>query len=1553
MPSHSATPNWQTPIPSHPHDAGLLNPNILNRERREVRASMYRQTPYMDLPPTTVLPKKHDDKTNNKVKNANVSPLNLGNTFADDNVGGDDVMFLGVQYTGKYLVYENVDPSKVMREDYIDCMEFLLNLYDVYLDCHMMGYLVPDYFWRQLVPHLCMAGSHSLERPNQEGWLSGDVYMPINAGGNHWVTSAAGHRNPVRIKRLQDVLRVTAAQNGNSFKPAAKTTTNADGTSTTLIPGPVATKEKIVEQEFKGTASSSSSLNSQNMAFVLSPSSTNEVNTAYRVSTSNTQVSPASTQDSTASTQVSNANLSNDTVYVFLASQPNGSQLVYKDLEQIHEDDIEEMDLKCQLALLSMRRRRFFQKTGRKITINGSNTAGYDKSKVECFNCHKMGHFARTVNVEETSSKAMLAIDGAGFDWSYMVDDEVLTNMALMVFSDSELHNDKTCSKTCLKSFETLKTQLDDLRIEFNKSEFNLANYKRGLAFVEEQLVFYKKNELEKLKQEKESNQLKIEKFDNDSKSLDKLIGSQIPDKSRKGIGFVSYNAVPPPPTWLFSPPNLDLSNSGLKEFQQPEFEGYGPKTSKNASEDTSNEANFNYHQRKRVLSGNNYTRVNYNYSTKKAHPSAHRNMAPRAVLIKTGIRPLNTARPVNTSHPKTTVYSARPMSRFSKSAQSTGTCPISQTLRNLMEDMLPLREEPKEGKLLVKELLILMCDKKNNVLFTNSTCFVLSPDFKLVDESQVLLKVPRKNNKFTWVFFLASKDETSGILKSFITEIENLVDKKQNGVAERRNRTLIEAARTMLADSKLPTTFWAEAVNTACYVQNRVLVVKPHNKTPYELFRGRTPALSFIRPFGYHVTIINTLDYLGKFDGKSDEGFFVGYSLNSKAFRVYNIRTRKVEENLHIRFLEDKPIIAGDGPKWLFDIDVLTKSMNYVPVVVGTNSNDFVGTEESVGTGHSSKETGSSQDYILMSLDAGKKDDKGVSQESGIDDQERPENSTQDVNTAGPSINTASTIINTGSLNNNTVNPTVTTALLEATHADFFGDETELDMSNITTTYLVPSTPNTRIHKDHSLDHVIGDVQSGVQTRRMTKTLNERGFIGAVYEGKTHEDLHTCLFACFLSQVEPKKVIQALTDLSWIEAMQVELLQFKLQKVWTLVDLPYVKRAIGTKWVYRNKNDERGFEDPKFPDRVYNVEKPLYGLHQAPRAWYETLSTYLLDNGFQRGQIDKTLFIKKVKGDILLVQVYVDDIIFGFTRNEMCIEFEKMMHKKFQMSSVGELTFFLRLQVTQKDDGIFISQDKYVDEILNKFYFSTVETASTPMETSKPLLKDAEAEDVDVHLYRSMIRSLMYLTSSRPDIMFVVCACARFQVIPKVSHLHVVKRIFKYLKGQPKLGLWYPKDSPFDLEAYIDNDYAGASLDRKSTIRGCQFLGSRLILWQCKKQTIVANSTTEAEYVAAASCCGQVLWIQNQMLDYGYNFINTKIFIDNESTICIVKNLMFHSKTKHIKIRHHFIRDLNEKKLFQMIKIHTDQNVANLLTKAFDVGRFQYLIACIGMLNL
>ncbi|GKE66255.1 putative ribonuclease H-like domain-containing protein [Tanacetum coccineum] len=356
-----------------------------------------------------------------------------------------------------------------------------------------------------------------------------------------------------------------------------------------------------------------------------------------------------------------------------------------------------------------------------------------------------------------------------------------------------------------------------------------------------------------------------------------------------------------------------------------------------------------------------------------------------------------------------------------------------------------------------------------------------------------------------------------------------------------------------------------------------------------------------------------------------------------------------------------------------------------------------------------------------------------------------------------------------------------------------------------------------------------------------MTKTTNEQGFLSAVYEWKSHEDLHTCLFACFLSKEEPKRIAKALSDSTWVEAMQEELLQFQLQKVWILVDLLLVVLSlcfiygiygvsvdVKSAFLYGTIKEEvyvchpPGFEDPDYPDKVYKVVKVLYSLHQALRAWYETLAKYLLDNGFHKGNIDQTLFIEKQKRDILLVHFYVDDIIFGSTKKELCTELEKLMHDEFQMSSMGLLTFFLELQVKKKEDGIFISQDKYVAEILRKFSFTDVKTASTPMDTEKPLLKDSDGDDVDVHLYRSMIGSLMYLTSSRLDIMF-----AKFS---------------------------------FDLVAYSDSDYARASLDRKSTTRGCQFLGCRFISWQYKKQTVVATSSTKAEYVAAASCCGQVL---------------------------------------------------------------------------------------------
>ncbi|GKC75816.1 putative ribonuclease H-like domain-containing protein [Tanacetum coccineum] len=653
------------------------------------------------------------------------------------------------------------------------------------------------------------------------------------------------------------------------------------------------------------------------------------------------------------------------------------------------------------------------------------------------------------------------------------------------------------------------------------------------------------------------------------------------------------------------------------------------------------------------------------------------------------------------------------------------------------------------------------------------------------------------------------------------------------------------------------------------------------------------------MRPFGCPLTILKTLDSLGKFDGKSDEGYLLGYSTSSKAFRVYNKRTKRVEENLHINFLEDQPNVAGTGPNWMFDLDFLTNSMNYIPVSVENQVNVDAGTQDSYVAGSSEKDKGPTQEYILLPLqphrtrtpvkdvvqDAQEKPSENVSPDKDVQDSEddaeeeqhqmqesekdlqdelemmvtqelaakamddvsrqafevqkrriasqkkaaqatstntlstdrsfvstdRPFVSTDRSNT--PNVSAASTPtdanvgessfvylggkipIDASTLPNADlpIDPNMPdledasdTLLNDGIFNGAYDDDEDVgavaDFNNMDNTIAVSPIPTLRIHKDHPKGQILGDPTSAVQTRGKIQKASsaQQALVSYIHKQNrtNHKDHQNCLFACFLSQEEPKTISQALKDESWVEAMQEELLQFKLQQVWILVDLPFGKKAIGTKWVFRNKRDERsivvknkarlvaqghrqeegidydevfapvarieairlflafasykgflvyqmdvksaflygtieeevyvhqppGFVDPAHPNKVYKVVKALYGLHQAPRAWYETLSSFLLENGFRRGTIDKTLFIKKNKSDIMLVQVYVDDIIFGSTKKSMCTEFEEVMHKRFQMSSMGELTFFLGLQVKQQPDGIFISQDKYVADILKKF---------------------------------------------------------------------------------------------------------------------------------------------------------------------------------------------------------------------------------------------------------
>ncbi|GKC64914.1 putative ribonuclease H-like domain-containing protein [Tanacetum coccineum] len=757
------------------------------------------------------------------------------------------------------------------------------------------------------------------------------------------------------------------------------------------------------------------------------------------------------------------------------------------------------------------------------------------------------------------------------------------------------------------------------------------------------------------------------------------------------------------------------------------------------------------------------------------------------------------------------------------------------------------------------------MCDKKNKVLFTDTECLMLSPDFKLPDENQVLLRVPRQNNMYSFnlenivptrglacliakatvdefnkwhrrlghvnfknlnklvkgnlvrglplkifqndhtcvacqkrkqhkasckaklvssisqplqllhmdlfgptsvrslnhkTYCLVITDDFSRFndtefkKRDFIEfcgskwikrEYSNARTPQQNGIAGKKNRTLIEAARTMLADSFLPNTFWAKVVSTACYVLNRVLVTKPQNKTTYELITGKIPIISYIRPFGCHVTILNTIDHLGKFNGKSDEGFFVGYSLNSKAFRVYNLETKRVEENMHITFLENKPNIAGKGPNWLFDLDYLTDSMNYQPVrsenqayknaclkeanhsaVKSSKANN----EDEKPNKTNEKPVDQEDQAFLEELERLKSQEKEAIDAAEALRKEFAQDTEDLLLQAGASrasstntVNTASTPVSTASpsgglsytdLTNSDQDDFQIPALEDSydnpndgifTNASYDDEGAVADFTNLETIVNVSPIPTSRIHSVYPSTQILGDPKSAVQTRsKVNKSSGAHAFVSYIQKQRrnNHKDFQHCLFACFLSQNDPKKISEALEDESWIDAMQEELLQFKIQKVWILVDLPHGKKAIRTKWGHRQ---EEGINYDEVFANVARIEAIRIFLAFAS---YMGFIVYQMDvnSAFLYDTIDE--------------------------KRSWCDEFEALMKSRFQTSSMGELTFFLGLQVKQKEDGIFISQDKYVAEILKKFDFASVKTASTPIETQKPLVKDEEATDVD-----------------------------------------------------------------------------------------------------------------------------------------------------------------------------------------------------------------------------
>nr|GEX34709.1 putative ribonuclease H-like domain-containing protein [Tanacetum cinerariifolium] len=562
-----------------------------------------------------------------------------------------------------------------------------------------------------------------------------------------------------------------------------------------------------------------------------------------------------------------------------------------------------------------------------------------------------------------------------------------------------------------------------------------------------------------------------------------------------------------------------------------------------------------------------------------------------------------------------------------------------------------------------------------------------------------------------------------------------------------------------------------------------------------------------------------------GKFNGKSDEGFFVGYSLSSKAFRVYNTRTMKVEETLHIGVLENKPMKKRNGPKWLFNIDSLTQSLNYVPVAAGTILDESAGTQGHLNTGTSSGKEATSQDYIVMPIwkdssyfDTPSKDvEDGTHNENDDKDKSKDDSSPKEVNAARQHVNTASLEVNTRCFELNTVDPSLNTAslsdphshidmfklgasdTLEATHVEFFSDRDapKVDFGNILNSYRVPTTSHTIIHEDKPVKNVIGEI-------------------------------------------EPTSIAKALSDSSWVEAMHKELLQFKLQQVWIVMDLPYGKKAIGTKWVFRNKKDKKGI-------MIRNKARLVaQGHRQEEGIDYEEVFAHVARIKAIR------LFLAYVS--FMGFLVYQMDVRSAFLYGTIEEEVYVTQKPGFKDPNHLDKVYKVVKALYRLHQAPIACHDKYVKDILKKLNYSDVKFASTPVDLEKPLVKDGDVNDIDVHLYRSIIGSLMYLTASRPDILFAVCASARFQVTPKTSHLLVVKRILRYLKGKPTLGLWYPRDSPFELVAYTDSDYAIATQDRKSTT-GVIYVSLIRQFWE----TISLSTSENREIKITATIDGRV----------------------------------------------------------------------------------------------
>lgn len=731
----------------------------------------------------------------------------------------------------------------------------------------------------------------------------------------------------------------------------------------------------------------------------------------------------------------------------------------------------------------------------------------------------------------------------------------------------------------------------------------------------------------------------------------------------------------------------------------------------------------------------------------------------------------------------------------------------------------------------------------------------------------------------------------------------------QQNGVVERKNRTVKEMARTMLNESKLLDKFWKEAVHTAVYILNRVQIRVRTASTPYELWHGKSASVKHFRIFGCKCFIKNDSDNLDSFQSKSDEGIFLGYSSNSKAYKCFNKRLNKVVESINVVFDENQNITTNDCEEDS-DIEIRTSS----PTIKTIDSK----------TTESNNEESSSDNVA----------DTSQKLPSRIISKRHPDTLVIGDKNAG--------ILTRGKAKH------VEQAQM-AEHFCLIAD-------------FIPQNVSEALNNQfwlNAMKEEISQIEKN-KTWELVPRPDNKNVIGGkwIFRNKLDESgkvvRNKARFVCKgYAQQEGIDFGETFAPVARLESIRM-FLAYASYKNFTVYQMD-VKTAFLNGYLEEEVYMEQpeGFESSEYPGYVYRLRKALYGLKQAPRAWYSRLDSHLISKGFKRGNVDCTLYTKDVNNDLLAVEIYVDDIIFGSTNNELSKSFSAIMESEFEMSLLGPLTFFLGIQVSQLEHGLFISQVKYAKEMLKKFQMDQCNPVNTPMETGYKLVKIDDSPLVDQHEYRSMVGSLLYLTASRPDLMQAVCLVSRFQSAPRESHLNAVTRIFKYIQGTLDFGLWYPKHADFTLQSYTDADWGGCKDDQRSTSGAAFFLGDRLVAWHSKKQECVTLSTAESEVIAATACCTQLLWMSYQLADLNIQVTKPmSIFCDNTSAIQISKNPVLHSRTKHIAIKLQFLREQVSSTEVQLIHVSSQAQVADIFTKALPKEQFEWLRDRLGVFS-